>query len=203
MFTTVEVRWFGRGPVPAMVQGWFGRCPGAAALQMPRVDAYLRATGGALGIKLRQGRLEIKLRRGELGVVQLHPGVAGRVERWAKWSFPLAADGGEAFDAVRSSPAWMGVHKARALRAYTVAADGTVEAVPAGQLPPLACSFELTRVRAGDGIWWTLGFEGVGDDARAQERFFRVVGHVLQSAEPPRLEAADSYGYAAWLGGLG
>jgi hypothetical protein len=202
MFPTVEVRWFGRGPVPAEVQRWFARCPGAAAAQMPRVDTYLRATGDALGIKLREGRLEIKPRRGELGVVQLHPGVAARVERWVKWAFPLAADGGDALDAVRGSPAWVDVRKARALRAYTLAADGTVEAVPAGHLTPQACTLELTRVGAGEGVWWTLGFESFGDDARSRERFFRVVEQVLHSAEPPRLRAADSCGYAAWLGRL-
>ncbi len=86
---TVEARWFGAGPVPDALAGWFER-GGDVIREPPRTDRYLRLFGvTAVGVKLRAGRLEIKARReGDAATVRW----AGRDsprEAWLKWSAPL------------------------------------------------------------------------------------------------------------------
>ncbi len=198
MLLTIEVRWFGRGEVPPAVVRWFAGCPGQAAAYPPRTDHYLWGTGEALGVKLREGRLEVKPRLTVEGVVPFHPHMAGQVERWAKWSFPLA-EGYDALASVRTSAAWIAVGKARALRAYAIGADGALAPAPPGQVPPQGCTLEFTHLQVRGQAWWTVGFESYGEGPGLRARLYAVVERVLAAGTPPQLDAATSCGYAAWL----
>jgi hypothetical protein len=131
--------------------------------------------------------------------VQLHPRLAGRVERWTKWSFPLADGEGDGLASVAASPQWIAVRKARALRAYRASPGGEVVPAPPGEVPPQSCTLELTQVHVAGQSWWTVGFESGGDGLGLRARLDAVVAHVVAAAEPPSLPAMDSFGYAAWL----
>jgi hypothetical protein len=218
MFPTVEVRWFGAEAVPAAVADWFERCEGEPEEQPRRVDYYLHLSaepgqagsptadrlgyppyvpGPGLGVKLRQGRLEIKGRQHAYGVVRFHQRVAGQVEAWRKWSFALAEGWSDPVDL--AAPAWVAVEKVRALRRYRVTGDGEVVTMAAGEIADQACHLELTRTGVAGTIWWSLGLEAFGAESRLQESLRRVAEHLFAAGDPPRLDAADSYGYPGWL----
>jgi hypothetical protein len=164
------------------------------------VDYYLRLAGGdSLGIKLREGRIEIKQRHGPTGVVRLHDRVAGQVEHWRKWTFPLDEASSELSGLLLPPSSWIGVEKARRLRTYRVAGDDTIVAISARGYPERGCSWELTRLRVRGEAWWTLGFEAFGEQASLRERLLLVADQVLGAQEPPALEAGDSFSYPRWL----
>lgn len=164
---TAEVRWFCRGPLPDAVAAWFD-AHGPASPVERRTDHYLAPTDPALGVKVRDGRIEAKRREAVLATV--HAGA--RVERWTKWSFPLA--GGAYPDA-----GWVAVEKARRQRGARVDA-GT-------------CGMELTTAQVGGAAWWTVGLEAVGPDPAAA----LAAGAARWLAAPPPLGAP--LGYPAWL----
>lgn len=197
----VEVRWFYEGTIPPEILAWFQR--GGQGPEEPscRVDYYLRLPDrDSLGIKLREGRLEIKQRCHQYGVVRLHERVTGRVEHWRKWSFELAqADGGLASLAVPAS-AWIEVRKERRLRTYRPTRREEVVAVRAGSRPGRGCDWELTTVRTGGKVWWSVCFEAFGGGSALRETLLVVTRHVLGGGAPRAFDAAHSCGYPGWLG---
>ena len=200
MFPTAEVRWFYRGAVPQEVLAWFQQGGWKEVPVASRVDYYLRLAGGdSLGIKLREGRIEIKRRHGPTGIVRLHDRVAGEVEHWRKWSFPLDKASSEVSGLLLPSSSWIGVEKARRLRTYRVGGDDTIVAVPVREYPERGCSWELTGLRVRGRAWWTLGLEAFGEQATLRERLLLVAERVLCSDEPPVLEVEESFSYPRWL----
>ena len=200
MFPTAEVRWFYRGAVPQQILAWFQRGGQKPVAVSSRVDHYLRlADGDLLGIKLREGRIEIKQRHGSAGAVRLHDRVAGQVQHWRKWSFPLDEAGSELPGLLVPPSSWIGVEKARRLRTYRVGGDDTIVAVSAREYPERGCGWELTGVRVRGEAWWSLGFEAFGEQATLRQRLLLVAEHVLCADEPPELEVQDSFSYPRWL----
>lgn len=202
MFPTAEVRWFYRGAVPRQILAWFRRGGQKPVAVSSRVDYYLRLADGdgdRLGIKLREGRIEIKQRHGPTRVVRLHDRVAGQVEHWRKWSFPLDQAGSELSGLLLPPSSWIGVEKARRLRTYRVGGDDTIVAVSATEYPERGCSWELTGLRVRGEAWWSLGFEAFGEQATLRQRLLLVAEHVLCADEPPVLEVQASFSYPRWL----
>ncbi len=129
MFPTMEVRWFYEGTIPADVSAWFDRGKQPSETASSRVDYYLcPVEGNFLGIKLREGKIEVKQRYHQYEVVHLHQRVAGQMELWRKWSFPLAgAD--TILTALKLSPQfWVEVHKTRRQQAYQITANREIVA---------------------------------------------------------------------------
>jgi hypothetical protein len=200
VFPTVEVRWFLPGRIPSEVAGWFERAGGEAWPAEERTDHYLRLGGEhALGIKVREGLLEIKRRMGSGEVAELHPDVAGQVERWRKWSFSLAAQDASLAHLRAPPGAWINVDKARLLARYCVSGARAVGRIPHTECPELACDWELTQVQTEGKAWWTVAFEAFGQESHLEQTLHKVVAHVLAAGAPPVLGAEDSYGYPEWL----
>jgi hypothetical protein len=202
MYPTAEVRWFFRGTIAPAVAAWFRRSEQVLEEELPRVDHYLRQVGtDSLNIKLREGRLEVKQRQQAGTVVQFHPRVAGRVERWRKWSFELAEAAGPGLQPEIMTPHWIAVEKRRTLRRYRLEGERVVRVLPA-ELPEQGCDLELTRIRAGREAWWSLGLEAYGADPYLESLLVQVAGRLMARTEPPSLATENSYGYPEWLGQL-
>lgn len=195
MFPTAEVRWFFEGPVPDAARVWFRAVAGEPPLEA-RTDRYVRpASPDSLGVKWREGKLEVKRRVGVVGEERFHARVAGRVERWRKWSFELASEAGLA----RPAGDWVEVAKRRQVR-YFAAEPGGVRWLESGERSAQACGLELGEVRIGDAVWWSVCFEAFGPDEGAlADRLQRVASHAVAEAEPPALGAAHALSYPAWL----
>ncbi len=217
MYPTAEVRWFYKGTMPSEIHAWFqGRHLPPPEAQPPRVDRYLRITDSeSLGVKLRGGgqtpRLEIKQRVSDspfsTQVAQLHPGVAGVVEHWRKWSQPLAESH---WDPVPAT-SWIRVRKARLMHTFHVTGDEIVHV--RGNMGPVSvpgCELELSTINAANQTWWSLCFEAFGEDAdvkpiKLYETLLRVAKHVFTAYGPSlptgivSLDIQNSYGYPRWL----
>ncbi len=200
MISTLEVRWFFKGPVPPDVLSWFNGSEGQPAEPLPRVDHYLRISGGdSLGIKLREGRIEIKKRQRQLGAVRLQERVIGMVEHWRKWSFALSSEASDLGGMTVPASDWVGVRKERTLSRYRIIGDRKLIAMSAAEYPDQGCDLELTSVRVSGSEWWTLGFEAFGGEANLQEHLSLAAEQLLGETSPPPLPAQDSYGYPRWL----
>jgi hypothetical protein len=200
MLPTAEVRWFGEGPVPPELRGWFQRRGPGVVAQPRRVDFYLHLPDtDSLGVKLREGRIELKQRQRQFGVVPFPGRAAGLVEHWRKWSFGLAAAEAALVSAVASSTAWIGVSKERGLHRYQVTEGGEVVAASGTGFPGRGCDLELTRIRVGAREWWSLGLEVFGEESTLHARLLLVAGRVLAAGPSLGLDERDSFGYPAWL----
>ena len=157
---SLELRWFfDNEDVPA--QAFFAE----TAPEPSRVDDYLETGRSDLGFKGRgEGtKVETKYLLGSLGVVQLLPGVTGKLERWRKLS--LTVDDAE----LEKSGDWLHVEKVRRLRRYAFDGGKASEVSPSAY-PAAGCSVEFTALccraaGAPELHAWTLGFEAFGSRA--------------------------------------
>jgi len=188
--TTLEVRWIVPGAVPGEVERWFG----PAALIEDREDRYLlHDRPSELGLKVRDGReLDAKLFRGVAGMLQL-PNARGRLERWEKWVFPLAAP------TAPSGDGWISIRKLRRRRAFHRTSVTAVEhSFDDGDRP--GCNIELTDLRVGDARWWTLALEAVGPQDRLELELRTSADRLFAEPPPETFDLSSSRSYAAWLG---
>lgn len=184
MLTSLEIRWFYAGKLPAAISAWFEQDELGGQFQPPeeREDVYLYTPKCKyLGIKLRQGRLEVKWRQAELGTVCLGQQVEGKLEKWGKWlcEDPTAASFKP--EVVMGQSSWVNAKKVRSQRLYE------------------RCSMELTQLRLEDKEWWSLAFETVGAEASQLEQLQNVARSVFEADSYFQLQARDSYGYPHWL----
>jgi hypothetical protein len=199
MYATAEVRWFYRGPLPAAVRDWFEARSSRMVYQAPRRDHYLGLPGDSLSVKLREGRVEIKLRPRAGEFLRLHPQVTGVLEYWQKWSFSLADPSTTLPGIAAIDSSWLAIDKQRGVARYRIAGNGPPVAVAADVYPVQGCEVELVELVAGRQAWWSLCFEAFGQGRGLPEALVATARHFLGSAEPPGLEAGDSYGYPGWL----
>ncbi|MGI9174924.1 MAG: hypothetical protein ACR2GR_06365 [Rhodothermales bacterium] len=192
MGATAEVRWFYPGDVPEAVSTWFEALPGDRTEER-RTDRYLRPTDAALNLKWREGQLEIKRRDAEGEHAEITESVAGRLERWRKWSF-------DATERTSTESAyWIDVAKTRWKRRYRVEAGGRVTAYAGTDRLEDGCDVEVTILSVQGEPWWSVCLEAFGDEASLQGTLMHTAQHVFRIAAPPALEEAHSKGYAAWL----
>lgn len=194
MFPTAEIRWFYPGRLPSDVLAWFQQGHARRVEPAGRTDRYLGAVDtDGLGVKLREGRVEVKQRFRSPDLVTLAEGVAGYLEHWRKWSFALAPESGE------ETASWIAVSKERWLRRYSLLKDGGLEVVPPSRYPDRACDLEVTQVRAGGQVWWTLGFEAFGQTSALRDILLGAAEEILRTPPPMPLTAETSYSYPRWL----
>lgn len=199
MLTTAEVRWFYRGPLPAAVRAWFEARGSRMAYQAPRRDRYLVLPGDSLNIKLREGRIEIKLRQRQGEFLRLYPQVTGVLEHWQKWSLSLA-DAAAAPPGISASDSfWLAVDKHRGLARYRVAGNEAPVPVAPDVYPVQGCEVELVEVYASGQAWWSMCFEAFGQGRALPEALLATARQFLGGAEPPHMDAGDSYSYPRWL----
>ena len=196
MFPTAEVRWFIEGPVPPEAKRWFEAVAGTPRLE-ERTDRYVcPASPDGLGVKWREGKLEVKRLREIVGPARFHPRVAGRVEAWRKWSFPLT----DAAELAEPAGDWIEVEKRRRVRYFSAAPGEEIRPLEDGERTAHACGLELGEVQVGEAVWWSVCLEAFGDDEAAlPERLRRVAEHVTSEADPPDLPPGAALSYPAWL----
>lgn len=198
METTVEARWFGPGRPPDALTRRFDElgAPGPDR----RMDAYLSLAGtDDLGVKLRAGgdAFELKLRQHDVGEARFAGGAVGQLERWQKWSFPVA-DAACRASGLGLPGSWIEVEKNRRLVTYGLAADGTVSRVEARQGD--GCSLELTSLVVNGSVWWSLGFEAFGSQERLRHALTATADAFFAGGGVgPALNGARSCAYPAWL----
>jgi hypothetical protein len=204
MYRTAEVRWFHWGTVPRAVLDWLEQATSLAETQPPRQDHYLLLPGNtSLGIKLREGQIEVKQRLRQHGTARFGEDVAGVVEWWRKWSFPISAAGSGPGAWLTPATSWLPVDKERRLWRYRLAADGTLCQVSLDGMPESGCEFELSEVRARGGIWWSVCFEAFGQETNLEDSLYAVAARLLAPGWPVAMEEGRSAGYPEWISRLG
>ena len=202
IYSTVEVRWFERGPIPAGVADWFAGGAIEPAEQIPRTDHYLQLPAeDAVGIKLREGRLEVKKRHERYGAAHFHDRAAGLVEGWQKWSFALADDPPLSDETLSGS--WLAVRKARRLRKFAAGGAGGVFEIPIDESASLGCYVELASLQVYQAEWWSVCLEAFGGQADLSGVLLAVGEQVFASQAAPHLALERSAGYPAFLGRAG
>ena len=184
MLTSLEIRWFYAGKLPAAISDWFGQDELGGKLQAPeeREDVYLYSPGCEyLGIKLRQGRLEIKWRNAELDIVHLGEGVEGKLEKWGKWMCEDTSQESFKPEAVLGKSSWVSVKKVRLQRLYD------------------SCAMEITQLSVNGNDWWSLAFETLGAEASKLEQLKNIATQAFETYNGSQLPAQDSYAYPTWL----
>lgn len=202
MYPTAEVRWFSWGTAPRAVLDWLERGIGLPEPQTPRRDHYLHLLDNAsLGIKLREGRIEIKRRTQQRGTARFAENVVGIVEHWRKWSFPISPSSPQAGAHTWLTPAtdWIAVDKARRLRRYGLAPDGTLSQVSLERMPQRGCEFELSEVRAAGDTWWSVCLEAFGPEKGLEDSLYAVATLYLTRDWPVAMEEGQSCGFPDWI----
>ncbi|MBD2250019.1 hypothetical protein [Nostoc parmelioides] len=203
MLISNELRWFYPGTIPEDIKVWFQRCCLIDQEQLPekREDIYLYVPeSNFLGIKLRHGSLEVKWRTAELGVVGFGELIAGKAEKWSKWSCDDPT--GESFypATVLSKSSWVSVQKIRYLQSYQVLSDFSVESVTNDEYIDNACSLEITQLLIQNNTWWSLALEANAEDQRLMANLQATAKAVFRTYRGVKLLATNSYAYPHWLG---
>lgn len=201
MLHSAEVRWFYAGAIPTDVYTWF--CNGQTLAPETRTDRYLRFEGcETVGVKIRQGNFEIKALRGASESVRYADTVTGRADCWVKWSYSQPPADVWVQALLADSRGWVEIGKTRLLRKFS-RDDGAPTEVAAGDRPQEGCNFELTEIRSGDTLWWSLAFEAFGDPSRVRETLRQTaVGLFALSAPPLPLDATRSCAYPVFVNAL-
>lgn len=184
MLTSLEIRWFYAGKLPAAISDWFEQDELGGKLQLPeeREDVYLYSPGCEyLGIKLRQGRLEIKWRNAELDIVRLEERVEGKLEKWGKWMCEDPSQESFKPEDVLGKSSWVSVKKVRSQRLYD------------------SCAMEIAQLNVKGNDWWSLAFETFGTEASKLEQLKTIAIQAFESYNNSHLQAQDSYAYPSWL----
>ncbi len=190
-----EVRWILPGQLRAPIVRWFGRFPCGME---SREDAYLiRPVLRGLSVKIRGGRvLEVKSCHGSRGILDAAGRARGHIEFWRKWSFPIGLLDP---DEVRS-PCWTAVHKRRWSIRFQLVRGSLITDVRE-QVTGSACAADLTEVRSGGEIWWSLGFEATGP-ASLLRGTLQSAAALMFAETPPgdvELDMSHCQSYAEWL----
>jgi hypothetical protein len=163
-----------------------------------REDIYLvDPQPGGMSVKFRQGRaLELKMYQGSPGILEVAGRARGRLESWDKWSFPWDPPGTGGADL----PGWRPVRKL--IHRFPVA-NGESTAGIRGRGEEPRCEVELTEIRAGGQVWWTLGFEATGPASQLRTQLEATAALVFAQPLPGGMELATdhSQSYLQWLNG--
>lgn len=211
MFKSVELRWFFPEP-PSVLPDWYGRrglhlAPGESGMR--RCDYYLLHKGRHdLGIKLREGHVEIKQRQGRVNTIRFRDKIVGRISKWQKWSFRLAAtrEGGTdeelAITHDSHSRDWIPVYKERLLVWYEIQDEGRVVLVDMPKWIQEGCVVELTRLHCRDKLWYTFGMEAFSAGRHSQRNLLAGMDAFLGEGLELELLKQDAMDYPEFLDNL-
>ena len=197
LFTSAEIRWFHRGDPPPELIAWFEQSFTSTGHDR-RTDHYLKGTGEALNVKLREGRVEVKQRQWARPGFVIRRTITGQMEGWRKWSFDLSAGQGYLNLAEQHPDSWLEVRKYRRMRTFIPEIDEITETSP-GSYPPIGCNAELTHLEVAETSWHTLAFEAFGKTADLSGWLHSVAEYLLNGDFPVLLDEETSMGYAQWI----
>jgi len=193
MLPSIEVRWFVEGALPEAITGWYEDAVGLLDWD-ERTDRYIRPVApDGMNVKWREGHIEIKRRSDVIGP-STWGRVSGSVERWRKWSFPIA----EEMPLAATGKEWIPVIKHRSVRSFTIKNEKLVLTKPGEHLAH-GCSVELAEVTVHHEPWWTLCLEAFGPDAEARTLIQQVGDRIFEDDNSPDLTEQSSMSYVRWL----
>ena len=198
MHRTAELRWFHKEEAPEAYRQWFKN-----ESPRQRTDHYYRRSGERLGIKLRDGKLlEHKPVTSREELHLLLRTIAGNIQTFEKWSFPVA-EGAEGYisDALSQPDTWQAVHKTRRIQQYALQPDGSIQRHTGDGRPAEGCEIELALIKIEEDEWYSIGMEAYSDKDR-EEFVLRQVATWLFTEQgfPTECGGIDaSKGYANWL----
>jgi hypothetical protein len=208
MFSSCELRWF-FAEQPPVLPDWYGRRGLHFAPEespMRRCDHYLHQKGRHdLGIKLREGHVEIKQRIGRIASSRFQDKVAGKITKWQKWSFRLAAtrEGGtdEVLAITRDAHSrdWIPVYKERLLIWYEIQDEGRVVLVDMPKWIQEGCTVELTRLHCRDRLWYTFGMEAFSAGRHSRRNLLAAMDAFLAEGLELELSLRDAMDYPEFL----
>ncbi len=200
MFSTIEVRWFYKGAIPANVLAWFRQGEFEPRRQPPRTDYYLSLPDNdSIGVKIREGAVEVKQRQRQYGIEHFHDRVAGAVEHWQKWIFSLAVPNVATTEVNSSAASWIAVQKSRLWGQYKITAAAQAIAVSPDSAVTRGCSLELADVNVAGEDCWSFNLEAFGSEATLRDNLVLVARRVFAKENIPTFTAANSYSYPQWL----
>lgn len=203
VYPTAEMRWFYRGELPGAVLRWYLESSGIITEPEQRTDKYLLLPDvSSVGIKLREGSLEIKARSQGLGLLQLEPGISGRLEKWKKWSLVLNDDVSAEDELVQAIGRWVAVYKSRYLARFDLQSESAIQALAKDKPAPAGCEFELTTIVIENQRWWTIAFESFGYEDTLVQNLLRLSSELLAMVPPAPMTAEVSCSYPRWLAGF-
>ena len=208
-WTTLELRWFHEGDIPKTIKSWFlsnERFKPALGSQdgENRTELYLIPDRCIdLELKLRKGSVEVKQRDGTHSLIREPQAVCGKPETWRKWIW---------FSGDVSPASWLPdsfrwrVEKTKWRRQIRLVSDDG-KLVPQFDFLGLGFFVELTRIRLGGRIWWTIAFDVQPEISEASP------DHTLRQAlcwtledfpadHLRKLGESNSHSYAEWLSHL-
>lgn len=187
----IEVRWFGDGMPPPALGEWIDGLGGTTTAT--RTDLYVAPPAPSSNCKLRGGgdAIELKRRLGTPERRDFGPDVAGTVEQWYKWRFPLERTPAPPSSADDPTGLWIPVTKTRVLHRF--------DDVPTD----LFAHVEVTEVTARSSTAWTCGLEVAGPPAEVESVFETLATDLFGDDAPLALSVEESFGYAEWLGRFG
>jgi hypothetical protein len=214
MQLSAEVRWFGLGPVPDDLKGWFLKP--ASAFRFPagggcsRTDVYLHFKEPELSIKRRGGKRGFEVKglvddvpwKLQFGQVTVVP------QLLCKWSSTELE--------VAQLPIVETV-KVRWLRKFDTTADpreiqlgggdSGEEPLRSEERPEIGCNLELTSVTTRGATWWTFGAESFAFGQRGQTTALASQGlqrtmQALSGQAIVDLRNARYEGYGEWIAAL-
>ena len=192
---SLEVRWILPGSLDPAVAEWYAAFPSEPE---SREDAYIHHPDMAgLSVKVRGSQaLEVKAFGGSPGTLRLRGHVCGRMQYWRKWSFPFRVAGPGYGD----PDGWKLVHKQRRTSQFSLR-HGRITQPAAGRAGEPRCTLELTRIRARDQDWWSVGLEAVGPRDLLRPVLEATAAFVFARPLPlgADLRLQDSQSYAEWL----
>ena len=209
-FTSIELRWFldGGADDNRAVKRWFEeyaplpRTGDVAPVEWAgrlgdAPDIYLLLRGqGDVGIKLREELFQVKGLVADLGERTVGAGHVGRVQRWIKWSY---IDGPVRRLFTGDERGLVEVGKTRAVRLIEIEGPGKYREVASSAWIEQGVAFEMTDLVVGGSRFSTIAFEAFPDSQSTRAEFDRVAGCLLDGLSEPRLGAAQSMSYPAWL----
>lgn len=199
MVDTIELRWFTSGRLPLEIESWFTGV-GTTGVVEERCDSYRMDGREDTGVKRRSGEtLELKVRRSVGKRLVVESALAGRLERWRKWS---PADG---LVETGGDEVWVDVHKKVIKRRFSVAGDEIVLAPGARVQRGMGCDVEIVAVTLDDSEAWTCAFAAFGPHTTCRDAIVASWRALTADTPPPRPFGAifsHSSGYPKWLAGV-
>jgi hypothetical protein len=196
MERTLEVRWFYNGEPDDALVDWFEQL--GATLESERTDLYLLTDDPARNVKVREGKVQVKCRGTHSDTIRFHPQVVGLQERWDKWSFDLATDRMPDLPTGAPNAPWVPVKKRRLQRTFNAEEQLDLLSAPI-ESRPVEAQIELTKVRSGEHVAWTVCVESEGAPRALPGTLEQMGQHLFGADTPVTLEREASCGYAGWL----
>ena len=184
--------------MPPPIVEWYESSAPTSETQDTRTDHYLNLAGSEnMSVKVREGRLEVKRRNQNVEIAELHPKVTGHLENWRKWSVDLGNVKWPSSS--RPTETWIPVFKSRRLCTYQFL-SGRWQPVSLDHAQfDSGCEMELTKLKVGSQVWWTVAFEAFGPADSNRAALLSVSSQIFAELEPPDLSTGNSFGYPWWL----